>query len=204
MASRHRMVKSIAELAWGASKVDPQEFERYMEDSHRKVYALALRLAGNPSDAEDLTQEAFIRAYRFFHRYDSSQSFSSWMYRIVTNVHIDSVRRKGKVKWTSIDQPIHNDITWEIADESTAPDRDLLNESMDEPLQVGLSKMTPEFRTAVVLADIEGMAYEEIAETMKTSVGTVRSRIHRGRKQLRTFLVRHFPDRFNTEQESCL
>ncbi len=198
---RKPMLRAIAEIKFGSAQADPKEFERYMLESQRKVYALALRLSGNSSDAEDLTQEAYIRAFRFFHRYDANQSFSSWMYRIVTNVHIDAVRRKGKLKWSSLDQPAANQVSWDVPDETNVPDRELMHETVDEALQMGLSRMTPEFRTAVVLADVEGMAYEEIAETMNTSVGTVRSRIHRGRKQLRSFLTRHFPDRYGLGED---
>lgn len=172
------------------------EFERLMSESYRKVYSLALRLAGNPSDAEDLCQEAYIRAFRFFHRYDSSLAFTSWMYRILTNVHIDSLRRRGKVKTTSLDQAGTLGQTWDIADESASPEKLLLTDQLDEQVQLGLMSMSADFRTAVVLADVEGMAYEEIAETMQTSIGTVRSRIHRGRKQLRNYLERACPDRY--------
>lgn len=167
-----------------------------MKESYRKVFSLALRLVGNSVDAEDLVQEAYVRAYRFFDRYDDNLPFSSWMYRIVTNCHIDQMRRKGKIKSTSLDTSSDTGAAWEIPDESDAPDRLLMQDQMDEAIQLGLQAMTPDFRTAVVLADVEGMAYEEIADVMKTSIGTVRSRIHRGRKQLRTYLQRKHPERF--------
>ncbi len=144
-------------------------------------------------------QETFLRAYRFFHKYDSSLPFSSWLYRIMTNAHIDSVRRKGRLRVTSLDQMGPDGAgTWDIPDVDSSPDRTMMHDTLDEPVQRALVSMTPEFRTAVLLADVEGMAYEEIAEVMKTSVGTVRSRIHRGRKQLKRQLMKSLPSVFRS------
>jgi RNA polymerase sigma-70 factor, ECF subfamily len=181
-------------------KVKTQEerqalFESLMQQSYRQSYSFATRLTGNVAEAEDLVQETFIRAFRFFHRYDENLPFTNWLYRIMSNAHIDMVRRKGRLKTTSLEQPSLNGTvnTIDVADTGAGPDRLILDEMMDEHVQHALSAMTPEFRTAVLLADVEGMAYEEIADVMQTSVGTVRSRIHRGRKQLRKTLVKRCP-----------
>lgn len=169
-------------------------FEAHLRRTSRQAYNLAYRLTGNTAEAEDLVQEAYVRAYRFFDKYDASLPFQSWLYRIISNTHIDLVRRKGRLRTTSLDAaspegfPVH-----EVADLESAPDRILLDGLMTEPVQMALDAMNPEFRTAVVLSDVEGMAYEEVAEIMQTSVGTVRSRIHRGRKQLRDQLSRIAP-----------
>lgn len=169
-------------------------FESLMEQTQRQAYSLAYRLTGNPSEAEDLCQETYIRAYRFFHRYDESLPFANWLYRIMSNAHIDLMRRKGRLKTTSLEQNTPSGVTTiEVPDYDSSPDKAVLEDAMGEHLQNALQTMTPEFRTAVLLADVEGMAYEEIADAMKTSVGTVRSRIHRGRKQLRRYLLRHAP-----------
>jgi RNA polymerase sigma-70 factor (ECF subfamily) len=169
-------------------------FESLLKSSYRQAFSLASRLTGNAAEAEDLVQETFLRAYRFFHRYDESLPFTSWLYRIMTNAHIDTVRRKGRIKTMSLEQPpVGGMQQWEIADHEAVPDRTMMRDTMGESVQQALGSMTPEFRTAVLLADVEGMAYEEIAEIMDTSIGTVRSRIHRGRKQLRRFLVKHCP-----------
>lgn len=174
-----------------------QAFEALLKKSYRQAYSLAVRLTGNSAEAEDLVQETFVRAYRFFHRYDENLPFTNWLYRIMSNAHIDGVRRKGRLRTTSLEQPNPSGMTTiEVPDHTSSPDRDLLNRSMDDDIQAGLTQMTTEFRTAVLLADVEGMAYEEIAEVMKTSVGTVRSRIHRGRKQLRNFLMNRCPQTF--------
>lgn len=191
------MLSTFVKAASRPSGDQTQLFESLMRDSHRSAYSLALRLTGNPSEAEDLVQEAYLRAFRFFHRYDTSLPFTSWLYRILTNAHIDSVRRSGRIRTTSLDQvgPDSNG-TWEIADEEAIPDRVMLKDELEEPLQLGLMAMSPDFRIAVLLADVEGMAYEEIAEVMQTSIGTVRSRIHRGRKQLREYLRKECPERY--------
>ncbi len=169
-------------------------FESLMRDVYKPAYTLAYRLTGNAVEAEDLVQDSFIRAYRFFARYDDRLPFSSWLYRIMTNAHIDMVRRRGRIKTTPLEGGgPDGSATWDLPDTESSPDRMMLQASLEEPVQRGLMAMTPEFRTAVLLADVEGLAYEEVAEIMGTSVGTVRSRIHRGRRQLKKYLVHHAP-----------
>jgi RNA polymerase sigma-70 factor (ECF subfamily) len=170
-------------------------FEGLLKDSYRQAYSLAYRLTSNSAEAEDLVQETYVRAYRFFHRYDEGLPFTNWLYRIMCNAHIDSVRRRGRLKTTSLEQPSINGglSTLEVPDTESAPDRTMMEQAMGEHVESSLKEMNAEFRTAVLLADVEGMAYEEIAAVMGTSVGTVRSRIHRGRKQLRRFLLRRDP-----------
>lgn len=169
-------------------------FESLIRDTSKQAYGLAYRLTGNAAEAEDLVQESFLRAFRFFHRYDDSLPFTSWLYRIMTNAHIDMVRRRGRIRTTSLEGAgSDGSSTWDLPDHEASPDRAMIENSLDDTVQQGLMAMTPEFRTAVLLADVEGMAYEEVAEIMGTSVGTVRSRIHRGRKQLRSHLLKHAP-----------
>lgn len=180
--------------------VSREHFESLLRATYRQTYSLAYRLTGNAAEAEDLVQETFVRAFRFFHRYNEGLPFANWLYRIMCNAHIDSVRRKGRLKTTSFEQTGPNGTsTWELPDPDSAPDRDLMDSSMDEHVQESLLEMNTEFRTAVLLADVEGMAYEEIASVMGTSVGTVRSRIHRGRRQLRKLLTERYPSMFRGE-----
>jgi len=174
-------------------------FESLIQDSYKQAYGLAYRLTGNVAEAEDLVQESFVRAYRFFHRYDESLPFTSWLYRIMTNAHIDMVRRRGRIKTTSLEASgTDGSTTWDLPDSEASPDRQMLLNALDEPVQKALTSMTAEFRTAVLLADVEGLAYEEVAEIMRTSVGTVRSRIHRGRKQIRNYLLKHAPQTYRS------
>lgn len=174
-------------------------FDGLLRDSHRQAFSLAYRLTGNTAEAEDLVQESYLRAFRFFHRYDRSLPFTSWLYRIMSNAHIDAVRRRGRVRTTSI-HTVFDDgkSTWDLPDLDSSPDKLLMENSVEAPIQAALLAMNPEFRTAVLLADVEGLAYEEVAEIMGTSVGTVRSRIHRGRKQLRAYLLKHAPETYRS------
>ncbi|HRJ26140.1 MAG TPA: sigma-70 family RNA polymerase sigma factor [Fimbriimonadaceae bacterium] len=191
------MLNTLTQIRKGSPEASQAQFERLCRETYRQAYGFALRLTSNSAEAEDLVQETYLRAFRFFHRYDENLPFSSWLYRIMTNVHIDMIRRRGRMKTTSLDQTFSTEgFTWDVADGATRADEALLDRTMDEPIQLGLKAMTPEFRIAVLLSDVEGMAYEEIAEIMNTSVGTVRSRIHRGRKQLRDYLKKACPGRF--------
>lgn len=168
-----------------------------MRRSFRQAYNFAYRLTGDAAEAEDLVQETFLRAYRFFHRFDESLSFPSWLYRIMTNVYIDTVRRKNRIKTTHLERAsADGSQAWELPDDRADPEQRLLEHHFDGPLQKALESMSPGFRIAVLLADVEGLAYEEIAEVMQTSIGTVRSRIHRGRRQLRELLKRQDPERY--------
>lgn len=186
--------------SWVKSFTKPSEelrplFEAKMAETYRQAYNMAYRLTSNRSDAEDLLQETYVRAFRFFARYDTSLPFTSWLYRIMTNIHIDSVRRASRLKTVSINQPQGTTgESWDLPDNAPTFEEAIMSEELDDRFQTALKAMTPEFRTAVVLADIQGMSYEEVAEVMDTSVGTVRSRIHRGRKQLRCQLGRHYPN----------
>lgn len=178
-----------------AAREDARElFEDRLRSTYRQAYNLAYRLTGNAADAEDLVQETYVRAYRFFHRYDTSLPFINWLCRIMGNAHIDLIRRKGRIKTASIDQMGQaGSQAYELPDFDAMPDRGVLDQSFSEYVQQGLESISPEFRTAVLLADVEGLEYEDIAQAMNTSIGTVRSRIHRGRKQLRQFLAARCP-----------
>lgn len=166
-----------------------EDYERLVRDSHERAYGLAFRLAGNRSDADDLLQETYLRAFRFWHRYDPTLPFLSWLYRIMFNVHVDTARKNSRFRTLSFDGSDPRLPAFDPADPAPNAEEALAAAELDAAVVEGLRAMKPEFRTAVVLADVEGMAYEEIAEVMRTSIGTVRSRIHRGRKQLRGFVA---------------
>jgi RNA polymerase sigma-70 factor (ECF subfamily) len=146
-------------------------------------------MTGNHADAEDLTQEAFVRAYRFFGNYRRDWPFDNWLYKIMSNLFVDDLRRKPKAKMQSLDQPLdggrNEDVYLEISDFGSNPERIMMTDELDEHIQRALNALPGDFRMTVVLADIEGMSYEEISIVMRCSLGTVRSRLHRGRKLLR-------------------
>jgi RNA polymerase sigma-70 factor (ECF subfamily) len=170
-----------------------QEFEKLVSRTQRQAYNMAYRMTGNRDDAEDLTQEAYLRAYRSFEKYDRALPFENWFFRILSNLFVDRLRRKPKQTPLSLNQSMANadgddDFTLELPDEESNPEIQLMKDVVDERIQKALAAMPEEFRNAVLLCDVEGMSYEEIAQTMGTSIGTVRSRIHRGRLMLRKYM----------------
>lgn len=181
-------------------------FDQMMEQSYRPAFGVAYRLTGNHTEAEDLLQETFVRAFRFFHRYDQSLPFTSWLYRIMTNLHIDRMRKKHRLKTVSLDEsPQNANEARDLPDPHSFADQGLMDSTLEEPLQLALLATNPDFRMAVVLADVEGLPYDEIAQIMETSVGTVRSRIHRGRRQVRAYLMTHYPEICPAEEgEACV
>ena len=191
MDKRKQMINALLRQRAAETENTKQVFEGLLEQSYKQAFNLAMRLTGNHAEAQDLVQETYVRAYRFFNRYDRSLPFTNWLYRIMSNAHIDSVRRRGRLKTMSFEQQSPTGTTTiDVPDVNATPDRAMMDDMMGEQVQSALMTMTPDFRTAVLLADVEGLAYEEIAEVMNTSVGTVRSRIHRGRKQLRSCLLK--------------
>jgi RNA polymerase sigma-70 factor (ECF subfamily) len=172
---------------------DHAEFEKLVERTQRQAYNIAYRMTGNRDDAEDLTQEAYLRAYRSFSTYNRQMPFESWFFRILSNLFIDLLRRRPKQKPLSLDQPMGDEeneenLLLQLPDEDGNPERNLLDQVMDERLQSALATLPEAFRVAVLLCDVEGRSYEEIARIMGSSIGTVRSRIHRGRSLLRRYM----------------
>ncbi len=165
------------------------EFDRLVERYHKQAYKIAYRMTGNHADAEDLTQEAFVRAFRFFGNYRRDWPFDNWLYKIMSNLFVDDLRRRPKAHLQSLDQPLDlsgsGDVYLEIPDVGSNPERMVMSHELDEHIQRALTSLPNDFRMTVILADIEGLSYEEISVAMKCSLGTVRSRLHRGRKLLR-------------------
>ncbi|NUR08758.1 MAG: RNA polymerase sigma factor SigE [Nocardioidaceae bacterium] len=153
-----------------------------------RVYRLAYRLTGNPHDAEDLTQEVFVRVFRSLSSYTPG-TFEGWLHRITTNLFLDQARRKAKIRFDALAE----DAETRIASRAVAPDTEVVDGMFDDDVELALSELPPDFRAAVVLCDIEGLSYEEIADVLGLKLGTVRSRIHRGRSMLRKALAHRAP-----------
>lgn len=175
-------------------RIDEGRFQDLMQASYKKVYNLAYRLAGDRTDAEDLTQEAFFRAYRGFEHYEGDRPFENWIFRIVTRLFLDLRRaRSRRVQVVSTDAPLRNDMSddtvqFEVADGRPDPEQVLMTAEVNEDLERSLNNLSPEQRQLVWMADVEGVPYSEIAERLHAPVGTVRSRLHRAHKQLRASL----------------
>jgi RNA polymerase sigma factor (sigma-70 family) len=153
-----------------------------------RVYRLAYRLTGNPHDAEDLTQEVFVRVFRSLSSYTPG-TFEGWLHRITTNLFLDWARRKQRIRFEGLaDEMAHR-----LPGSEPTPAEAFDDSHLDDDVQAALKALPPEYRAAVVLCDIEGFSYEEIAATLGVKLGTVRSRIHRGRAQLRAALEHRRP-----------
>jgi RNA polymerase sigma-70 factor (ECF subfamily) len=186
---------ALVELADTVSDVarsdERREFDTLVERYHKQAYNIAYRMAGNHADAEDLVQDAFIRAFRFFGQYRRELPFDSWLYKIMSNVFIDKLRRRPKAMIRSLDQPVatsEGEVRLDVPDTACGPEEAVLSREMDSRIQEALDTLPEVFRLTVIYADIEGLSYEEIAEATDTNIGTVRSRLHRGRRLLRNKL----------------
>ena len=143
------------------------------------VYRLAYRLSGNQHDAEDLTQETFIRVFRSLKNYQPG-TFEGWLHRITTNLFLDMVRHRNKIRMEALPEDYER-----VEGKSVTPEEEYTRSTLDPVLQRALDELSPEYRVAVILCDVVGMSYEDIATTLGVKLGTVRSRIHRGRSQLK-------------------
>jgi len=162
----------------------PPAWDEIVRDHGDRVFRLAYRLSGNAHDAEDITQETFIRVFRSLDGFQPG-SFEGWLHRITTNVFLDLVRRRQRIRMEALPEE-----TDRIAGREPSPEQAFSDAHLDPDLQAALDDLLPEFRAAVVLCDVEGLTYEEIGATLGVKLGTVRSRIHRGRLALRAGLER--------------
>jgi len=165
----------------------PPTWDEVVRQHAPRVYRLAYRLAGNPQDAEDLTQETFVRVFRSLASYQPG-TFEGWLHRITTNLFLDMVRRRQRIRFDSLP-----DDSERLPGRERSPEQVYADSHLDPDIQRALDALHPDFRVAVVLCDIEGLSYEEIAITLGIKLGTVRSRIHRGRLQLREALRHRAP-----------
>lgn len=170
--------------ATGDASAMPSWDELVREHADR-VYRLAYRLSGNQQDAEDLTQETFIRVFRSLQSYQPG-TFEGWLHRITTNLFLDMVRRRGRIRMEALPEDYDR-----VPASDPDPEQIFHDAQLGADLQAALDSLAPEFRAAVVLCDIEGLSYEEIGATLDVKLGTVRSRIHRGRQALRDYLAAH-------------
>ena len=187
-AATTRPPGTIVGAAHTASEWTPPTWEQIVRDHSARVYRLAYRLTGNSHDAEDLTQDVFVRVFRSLHTFQPG-TFEGWLHRITTNLFLDSARRKQKIRFDGLVDGSEERLpsSW------PTPSEALADAGLDHDVAAALAALAPEFRAAVVLCDIEGLTYEEIAAVLDTKLGTVRSRIHRGRAQLRAALAHRRP-----------
>ncbi|MGE9809124.1 MULTISPECIES: RNA polymerase sigma factor SigE [unclassified Janibacter] len=167
---------------------EPPTWEEVVEQHSARVYRLAYRLTGNVHDAEDLTHDVFIRVFRSLHSYQPG-TFEGWLHRITTNVFLDKMRRKQRIRFDALT----DESAARLASHTPGPEQSYHDAHLDDDIQRALDALPPDFRAAVVLCDIEGLSYEEVGATLGIKLGTVRSRIHRGRALLRESLAHRAP-----------
>lgn len=170
-----------------ASMLRTPTWEELVTEHWERVHRLAYRLTGNAADADDLAQETFVRVFRSLHTYQPG-TFEGWLHRITTNLFLDQARRRSRLRMDAMTDEARVPSDWQ-----DDPDRRFHHANLDTDVQRALDALPPKYRAAVVLCDIEGLSYEEVATTLGVKLGTVQSRIHRGRAALREQLAHLAP-----------
>ncbi|MEZ2389297.1 sigma-70 family RNA polymerase sigma factor [bacterium RCC_150] len=192
-------VESAVDTAAETPEQRRARFERDAMQYVDQLYSAAMRMARNPSDAEDLVQEAYTKAFSAFHQYKPGTNLKAWLYRILTNTYINLYRKRQREPLQSNSDSIED---WQLARAEShtsnglrSAEAEALDHLPDSDVKSALQSIPEEFRLAVYFADVEGFAYKEISDIMNTPIGTVMSRLHRGRKMLRDLLADYASER---------
>jgi len=177
-----------------ASNGDAQAFNELMGMHERRMYAVALKTCSNHEDAQDCLQEAMLRVFKSISSFKGQSSFSTWVYRITMNTCLDELRRRKNRPNTSLDSLL--DSGWSPSDDRDGPEKHVVRMVKRQYLLKFIEELPEDMRSAVVLRDVEGYAYEDIAGMLNTNVGTIKSRISRGREKLREKILSH-PELFD-------
>ncbi|MCI2058511.1 MAG: sigma-70 family RNA polymerase sigma factor [Oscillibacter sp.] len=182
--------QSGAEQEWvaAARRGDPDAFESLVLLYEKRVYSLALRLCSNADDAQEAAQEAFFSAWRGLPDFRGGSSFSTWLYRLTSNACIDLLRRERRHRSAAGPSLNDEELNLELPDPAPAPEERAESAELRAAVEAGLQSLQPEYRSVLVLRELRQLPYEEIARILELDLGTVKSRISRGRKQLRRYL----------------
>jgi RNA polymerase sigma factor (sigma-70 family) len=175
------------ELVKRAKQNDPKAFEKLLKKYRKSVYYMLLKMVNNADDADDLTQEAFAKAFNSLPKFDSKYAFSTWLFRIATNNCIDFIRKK-RVNTVSIDTPYENDegdnMSFDIRDPDLNPDDIMLRKQRKEYLQMAVEKLPEKYKLLVDLRYFQELSYEEVADELELPLGTVKAQLFRARELL--------------------
>lgn len=187
---------------------DAAAFEQLVRRYEKQVFALTRRMCKNPADAEEAAQDAFLAAWQGLKFFRGESAFSTWLYRLTANACVDLLRREGRHQTAAGAALDDEETALELPDESPTPHALTERAELREQLEAGLKALPEEYRTVLVLREVHQQSYDEIAEILSLELGTVKSRISRGRKRLRKFLLEsgnfsEFDPSNQTEKEGC-
>lgn len=184
-------MSELQEKVWidAAREGDPLAFEQLIHLYEKRVFALTRRMCKNPSDAEEAAQEAFLAAWQGLKFFRGESSFSTWLYRLASNACVDALRKEGRHQAAAGPSLDDEETMLEIPDEAATPHTLAEQAELKKQIEEGLAALPEEYRTVLVLREIHQQSYDEIAEILSLDLGTVKSRISRGRKRLRKFLL---------------
>lgn len=178
-----------------AQKGDNKAFELLIDEHFKKIYNIAYRLSGNEADASDMTQEVLIKIFRHIGSFSGNSKFSTWVYRVATNTCLDELKKIKRRSTYSLDAELdtgENEVVVQVRDEAPTPDIAAEQKELSAAVGKAIKRLSPDHSAVVILRDIQGMSYEEVAKILNCSVGTVKSRLNRGRAQLKKILEKDY------------
>ena len=184
------MEKQEQQWVEAARQGDQSAFEQLVHLYEKRVLALTTRMCKNPADAEEAAQEAFLSAWQGLPFFRGDASFSTWLYRLASNACVDLLRREGRRQSAAGPSLNDEEVQLEVPDTAPSPQEQAERSELRQQIEAGLQALTPDHRQVLILREMHQLSYDEISQVLDVDVGTVKSRINRGRKQLRNFLLR--------------